>query len=180
MRCLSTLYGSGHRLAHRANERDKMLDEENFNFLLNGENVSVAAPSDMPLLWVIRDLLKHTEVKYSCGIAQCGACTIHLNGKAVRSCVTPVSEAQGQRVVTLADRATTPNLTRVKEEWKKKQVPQCGYCQPGQIMSACALLNANPSASDEEIKRGMSGNLCRCGTYPRILSAIRSLTGRPE
>lgn len=139
---------------------------------VNGERRTVQAPAAMPLLWVLRDLLGLTGAKFGCGIGMCGACTVHLDGQAARACVVAVSEVADQRVTTiegLSEGATH----RVQEAWMEHDVPQCGYCQPGQIMSAAALLAATPRPSDREIRRAMAGNLCRCGTYPRILAAIR-------
>ena len=163
-------------LAHRVSKGNDLEASRNFHFTLNGQPAQINAPADMPILWALRDYLGKTEVKFGCGIAQCGACTIHINGQAVRSCVTPISEASGQNVATVQD--SSPVLDRVKQAWEKEQVPQCGYCQPGQIMTACALLQKNPRPTDKDIKKTMSGNLCRCGTYPRIMKAMQSLAGR--
>ena len=125
----------------------------------------------MPLLWVLRDLLNLTGTKYSCGIGQCGACTIHLNGAPVRSCSFPVSGAIGQTITTIEGISEVGDHP-AQLAWKEEDVPQCGYCQAGQIMSAVALLNNNPNPSDADIDAGMTGNICRCGTYKRIRSAI--------
>jgi isoquinoline 1-oxidoreductase alpha subunit len=141
------------------------------SFVLNGEKVSVDVPGDMPLLWVIRDVLGLTGTKYSCGIAQCGACTVHLDGGAVRSCSVPVSAASGRRVKTIEDLANQQSASAVQQAWIEQQVPQCGYCQPGMIMAVEAMLSRNPNPSDEEIDREIT-NICRCGTYPRIRKAI--------
>lgn len=141
---------------------------------INGQDIEVDAPSDMPALWVIRDLLGLTGTKFGCGMAQCGACTIHVNGEAVRACVTPVSALVGKNVMTI-EGLGAGGLTAVQRAWIAHGVPQCGYCQSGQIMTATALLAANSSPTDAEIDAGMAGNLCRCGTYPRIRAAIRSL-----
>lgn len=142
-----------------------------FTLRVNGASHDVEAPPEMPLLWVLRDLIGLTGTKYGCGIARCGSCTVHLNGQAVRSCVTPVSAVGSARVTTiegLAADGTHP----VQEAWIEEDVPQCGYCQPGQVMSAAALLAESPDPTDEEIARRMAGNLCRCGTYGRIRRAI--------
>lgn len=125
----------------------------------------------MPLLWVLRDLLKLTGTKYGCGVAQCGSCTVHLDGKAVRSCVVPVSAAAGKAVTTIEGLKADGELHPVQTAWIEEQVPQCGYCQPGMIMSAAALLAENPDPTDEDIDRSVT-NICRCGTYPRIRRAI--------
>lgn len=127
-----------------------------------------------PLLWVLRDHLHLVGTKYGCGIAQCGACTVHLNGKATRSCVLPVSAVAGQRITTIEGLALDAALNAVQAAWIEHDVPQCGYCQAGQIMSATALLADNPAPSDADIDAAMSGNLCRCGTYLRIRKAIHS------
>jgi isoquinoline 1-oxidoreductase alpha subunit len=141
------------------------------SFVLNGEKVSVDVPDDMPLLWVIRDVLGLTGTKYSCGIAQCGACTVHLDGGAVRSCSVPVAAVSGRRVKTIEDLANPQSSSAVQQAWIEHQVPQCGYCQSGMIMAVEAMLNRNPNPSDEEIDREIT-NICRCGTYPRIRKAI--------
>jgi aerobic-type carbon monoxide dehydrogenase small subunit (CoxS/CutS family) len=138
---------------------------------VNGKRYQVDVPVDTPLLWVIRDTIGLTGTKYGCGKALCGACTVHVNGQAVRSCVTPVSAVVGKEVVTIE--GLSKNLEHpVQQAWIAEDVPQCGYCQPGQIMSATALLAANPTPSDADIDQAMSGNLCRCGTYQRIRKAI--------
>ena len=137
---------------------------------INGKRYEVDVPPDVPLLWVIREHLKLTGTKYGCGIAMCGACTVHVNGKAERSCQFPVGEAQGKTITTIEG---LPEDHPVKRAWILEQVPQCGYCQPGQIMQAAALLVEDPNPSDEKIMKAMEGVLCRCGTYPRILKAIR-------
>jgi isoquinoline 1-oxidoreductase alpha subunit len=151
-------------------------------FELNGETRRVEVEPDMPLLWVIRDELALTGTKFGCGIGQCGACTIHLDGQAVRGCLTPVSAAAGRSVTTIEglDPAAQHPLQRA---WDELNVPQCGYCQSGQLMSAAALLATRPNPSDSEIDKAMSGNLCRCGTYGRIRAAIRKAaleTSAPE
>ena len=138
---------------------------------VNGKIYQVDVPVDTPLLWVIRDNIGLTGTKYGCGKALCGACTVHVNGQAVRSCVTPVSAVVGKEIVTIE--GLSHNLEHpVQKAWIAEEVPQCGYCQPGQIMSATALLAANPKPSDADIDQAMSGNLCRCGTYQRIRKAI--------
>lgn len=138
---------------------------------LNGKAVALDVDPDMPLLWAIRDLAGLTGTKFGCGIAMCGACTVHLDGKPVRSCAMPVSAAAGKAITTiegLSDDGDHP----VQVAWRELNVPQCGYCQSGQIMSAVALLEDNPKPSDADIDRAMSGNICRCGTYTRIRAAI--------
>ena len=135
------------------------------------------ASADAPLLWVLRENLGLTGTKYGCGIAQCGACTVHLNGQPVRACVTPVSSAAGAEITTIEGLAGREGLHPVQQAWIDHQVPQCGYCQSGQIMSAVALLAANPDPDDAAIDTAMSGNVCRCGMYGRIRKAIRSLAG---
>lgn len=140
-------------------------------FSVNQRPVDVEADPDMPLLWVLRDLLQLTGTKFGCGVAQCGACTVHLNGEAVRSCVTKVSRASGQEVVTI-EGLSANNDHPLQLAWAALDVPQCGYCQSGQLMSAAELLRENPNPSDKDIDDAMSGNICRCGTYPRIRAAI--------
>ena len=137
---------------------------------INGKRYEVDVPPDVPLLWVIREHLKLTGTKFGCGVAMCGACTVHVNGKAQRSCQFPVGEAQGKTITTIEG---LPEDHPVKRAWILEQVPQCGYCQPGQIMQAAALLVEDPNPSDEKIMKAMEGVLCRCGTYPRIIKAIR-------
>ncbi|SNB79410.1 isoquinoline 1-oxidoreductase, alpha subunit [Arboricoccus pini] len=140
---------------------------------INGEVQQVDAPDDMPLLWVLRDVLGMTGSKFGCGIAQCGACTVHLDGQAIRSCVTPLAMAAEGEITTIEKIGDTPVGQRVQAAWLDLEVVQCGYCQSGQIMSAVALLAANPNPSDADIDAGMAGNICRCGTYPRIRAAIK-------
>ncbi len=142
------------------------------NFQINGKAVSANAEPDTPLLWVIRDELGMTGTKFGCGLALCGACTVHLNGQAVRSCQTPLSSVAGQKVSTI-ESLSTNNTHPLQVAWIKHDVPQCGYCQSGQLMSAAALLSTNKNPSDSEIDAAMSGNVCRCGTYPRIRAAIK-------
>jgi isoquinoline 1-oxidoreductase subunit alpha len=141
------------------------------SFTVNGKAVSVADPPSTPLLWVIRDSLKLTGTKYGCGMAQCGACTVHIDGEAVRSCVAPVSRAEGKKITTIE--GISPDLTHpLQLAWIEVDVPQCGYCQSGQIMSAAVLLAENSKPTDADIDEAMSGNICRCGTYQRIRQAI--------
>lgn len=144
------------------------------SFNLNGKSTKVDVDPSTPLLWVLRDHLHLTGTKYGCGISQCGACTVHLDGKAIRSCVTPVSMASGKHVTTIEGLAETTLGKAVQAAWLEVDVPQCGYCQSGQIMSATALLKENPHPSESQISAAMEGNLCRCGTYNRIRSAIRT------
>jgi isoquinoline 1-oxidoreductase alpha subunit len=140
---------------------------------VNGEDRSVDVPDDMPLLWVLRDVIGLTGTKFGCGIAQCGACTVQLDGQPVRSCVLPVA-AVGQRHVTTVEAiGATQSGKKVQQAWLDLEVIQCGYCQSGQIMSASALLDRNPNPSDSDIDAAMSGNICRCGTYTRIRAAIK-------
>lgn len=139
---------------------------------INNRQQTVDADPEMPLLWVLRDLLNMTGTKYGCGMGLCGACTVHLDGAATRSCQTPIAAAAGKRIVTIEGLAAS-GLHRVQKAWIAEQVPQCGYCQPGQIMSAAALLAQNPHPTDADIDDAMAGNLCRCGTYFRIRNAIR-------
>ncbi|MGR3454796.1 (2Fe-2S)-binding protein [Pseudooceanicola sp.] len=141
---------------------------------VNGQETEVDVEDDMPLLWLLRDELGFTGVKYGCGIAQCGACTVHMEGIAVRSCQVPASAAEGAEVTTIEGLGTPDALHAVQRAWIDNQVAQCGYCQAGQIMQAAWLLDMTPDPTDEEIDRVMSGNLCRCGTYPRIRAAIRA------
>ncbi len=141
-------------------------------FRINGVARSVEVEPDMPMLWVIRDLLGLTGTKFGCGQALCGACTIHLNGNAIRSCVFPASAAAGQSITTIEGLATDASHP-LQKTWIELGVPQCGYCQPGQIMQAAALLSANEQPSEEQIDETMAGNLCRCGTYLRIRDAIK-------
>lgn len=142
-------------------------------FKLNGREVESQSPPDTPLLWVIRDEIGLTGTKFGCGIAQCGACTVHLDGVALRSCVTPVSSAAGRDVTTIEGLATPEEPHPLQTAWKEAQVPQCGYCQSGQIMQAASMLNQNPEPTDADIDANMSGNLCRCMAYTRIRKAIK-------
>lgn len=141
-------------------------------FTLNGVPQEVDAPPDMPLLWVVRDVLKLTGTKFGCGMALCGACTVHLNGSATRSCILPVGAVEGQQVRTIEGLAKGGALHPCQRAWNELSVPQCGYCQPGQLMQASSLLAQNPAPTDDDINASMSGNICRCGTYPRIRAAI--------
>ena len=140
-------------------------------FKVNGQQRSVDVPADMPLLWTLRDVLDLKGTKFGCGAAQCGACTVHLNGTATRSCVLPVSAAQGAEITTIE--GLSPNGTHaLQRAWEELDVPQCGYCQAGQLMSAAALLDAKPNPTDADIDGAMNGNICRCATYLRIRQAI--------
>jgi isoquinoline 1-oxidoreductase alpha subunit len=147
---------------------------------LNGQVREVDAPADMPLLWVLRDLLGMTGTKFGCGIAQCGACTVHIDGKAVRSCLLPVGSIGDRRVTTIEAVGQTAEGARVQKAWLDLEVVQCGYCQSGQIMSAAALLAATPHPDDSDIDAAMSGNICRCGTYVRIRAAIKKAATSPR
>jgi len=138
---------------------------------INGKNYQADVGPEVPLLWVIRERLKLTGTKFGCGIGTCGSCTVHIDGKAQRSCQVPVGEAQGKKITTIEGLADTHPVIKA---WIKEEVPQCGYCQSGQIMQAAALLAEDPRPSDEKIINAMDGNLCRCGTYPRIKLAIRT------
>ena len=140
---------------------------------INGEIREVDVPPDMPLLWVIRDVLGLTGTKYGCGIALCGACTVHLNGRATRSCVLPVSSVGLAEITTVEAVGRTASGAAVQHAWLELEVVQCGYCQSGQVMSAAALLSQNAKPTDADIDAAMSGNICRCATYPRIRAAIR-------
>ena len=140
---------------------------------VNGESRQLDIDPDTPLLWVIREQFKLNGTKFGCGIAQCGACTVHIDGKAARSCITRVGQLEGKQVTTIEAVAKNGALHPVQQAWIDEQVPQCGYCQSGQIMSALALLEAKPDPSDEDIDAAMRGNICRCGTYSRIKSAIK-------
>jgi isoquinoline 1-oxidoreductase alpha subunit len=146
-----------------------------FTLNVNGKSTTVDVPGDMPLLWVLRDVLNLKGTKFGCGIAQCGACTVHLNGRPVRSCSTPVKAATSA-IVTIE--GLSPDGSHpVQRAWQEIDVPQCGYCQAGQIMSAAALLATNPRPNDNDINTAMNGNLCRCGTYVRIREAIKRAAG---
>jgi isoquinoline 1-oxidoreductase alpha subunit len=140
---------------------------------INGRPYELNVPAEMPLLWVLRDIVGLTGTKFGCGIAQCGACTVHVDGRALRSCILPVANAVGKQILTIEAVGSSPAGQRAQQAWIDIDVVQCGYCQSGQIMSAAALLSANPKPTDAEIDAAMSGNICRCGTYPRIRAAIR-------
>ncbi|AKC69546.1 (2Fe-2S)-binding protein [Pandoraea oxalativorans] len=142
-------------------------------FQLNGKTVKVDVDPATPLLWTLRDALNMTGTKFGCGMALCGACTVHLDGQPIRSCVTPVSAVEGKKITTIENVGADPVGAAVQAAWVKHDVPQCGYCQSGQIMSATALLRDNKSPNDEQIDTAMAGNICRCGTYARIRAAIK-------
>ncbi len=144
--------------------------------VINGQPHEVDVPDDMPLLWVLRDVLGMTGTKFGCGIAQCGACTVHLDDMAVRACQTTMDMIDGQKITTIEGVGATEIGAKVQSAWLDKEVVQCGYCQSGQIMSATSLLASNPRPTDAEIDEAMSGNICRCGTYVRIREAIHSVT----
>jgi isoquinoline 1-oxidoreductase alpha subunit len=144
---------------------------------INGKPRNVAVPEDMPLLWTLRDVLNMTGTKFGCGAGLCGACTIHIDGQQARSCITPVSSAVGKRITTIEAVGATPAGRKIQAAWVALDVPQCGYCQSGQIMSASALLAGNAKPSDSDIDQAMAGNICRCGTYPRIRAAIKKAAG---
>ena len=145
---------------------------------VNGKEREVDVEDDMPLLWVLRDELGITGVKYGCGIAQCGACTVHMDGVAVRSCQVSAATAQGTNIVTIEGLGTPEAMHALQEAWVEHQVAQCGYCQSGQIMQAATLLDTHPDPTDTDIDQVMSGNLCRCGTYPRIRAAVKSAASK--
>jgi isoquinoline 1-oxidoreductase alpha subunit len=147
---------------------------------VNGKPRAVDVPQDMPLLWVLRDVLGMTGTKFGCGLGLCGACTVHIDGQQARACITPVSLAAGKRITTIEAVATTAAGKRVTAAWLALNVPQCGYCQSGQIMSASALLDSKPKPSDADIDDAMAGNICRCGTYLRIRAAIKRAAGLPQ
>ena len=150
-----------------------------FTFTVNGKSATVDAPADMPLLWALRDILNLKGTKYGCGIGQCGACTVHLNGKAVRSCQTRASAAAGAKITTI-EGLSADGTHPLQLAWQEIDVPQCGYCQAGQLMSAAALLAQNPKPDDAAINTAMNGNLCRCGTYLRIRQAIKKAAAAPS
>lgn len=144
-----------------------------FNLTINKQKFKIDAEPDTPLVWILRDELNLKGTKFGCGMAMCGACTIHIDGQAVRSCQTPInSVSKNAKITTIEGISVYDKLDKIQEAWVELQVPQCGYCQSGQIMSAVALLKSNPKPSDEDIDAAMSGNLCRCGTYDRIRKAI--------
>ena len=139
---------------------------------INGKDYSIEAQDDMPLLWAIRDLAGLTGTKYGCGVSQCGACSVIIDGDVIRSCSLPVSYGVGKNITTIE--GESQNLAYLREAWTEINVPQCGYCQSGQLIAATALLDSNPNPTDEDIDLAMSGNICRCGTYPRIRKAIHT------
>ena len=145
---------------------------------VNGKEREIDVEDDMPLLWLLRDELGITGVKYGCGIAQCGACTVHMDGVAVRSCQVSAATAQGTNIVTIEGLGTPEAMHALQEAWVEHQVAQCGYCQSGQIMQAATLLDTHPDPTDTDIDQVMSGNLCRCGTYPRIRAAVKSAASK--
>ncbi|MGB6196033.1 MAG: (2Fe-2S)-binding protein [Methyloceanibacter sp.] len=140
---------------------------------VNGQELDLDIPDDMPLLWALRDVVGLTGTKFGCGVALCGACTVHLDGRPIRSCITPVASVVGKSITTIEAIGDTPSGKKIQEAWLGIEVVQCGYCQSGQIMSATALIENNPNPTDAEIDAAMSGNICRCGTYPRIRAAIK-------
>ena len=143
-------------------------------FTVNGKSTQVDVDPSTPLLWVLREQVGLTGTKYGCGIAQCGACTVHIDGAAVRSCVTPVSAVEGKKITTIEGLAQKGVLSKVQKAWLENDVPQCGYCQSGMIMAVSALIAKNPAPSDEQLGEAIT-NICRCGTYPRIRAAVRAL-----
>ena len=146
-------------------------------FTLNGKPETVDVPAEMPLLWVLRDALNLTGTKFGCGMALCGACTVHVDGEATRSCVTPISEVAGKKVITI-EGLSADGSHPVQQAWRAVDVPQCGYCQSGQIMSAAALLATKPHPTDADVDDAMAGNICRCGTYQRIREAIHQAAAK--
>ncbi|HEV7364641.1 MAG TPA: (2Fe-2S)-binding protein [Gemmatimonadales bacterium] len=146
---------------------------------INGKTHQVDVPADMPLLWVLRDVIGLTGTKFGCGIAACGACTVQLEGQAIRSCITPASSVVGKQITTIEAIGESPAGKKIQDAWLALDVPQCGYCQSGQIMSASALLAKTPAPTDADIDTAMSGNICRCGTYSRIRAAIKQAAGAP-
>jgi isoquinoline 1-oxidoreductase alpha subunit len=147
---------------------------------INGEQKAFDAPADMPLLWVLRDVLGMTGTKFGCGIAECGACTVHVDGKPVRSCMLPVGAVRDRAVTTIEGVGASPVGAKVQKAWLDLEVIQCGYCQPGQIMSATALLATTPNPDDSDIDAAMAGNICRCGTYVRIRAAIKQAASQRQ
>jgi isoquinoline 1-oxidoreductase subunit alpha len=141
--------------------------------LINDQTHDFDVPDDMPLLWVLRDVVGLTGTKFGCGVALCGACTVHVDGRPIRSCITPVASVAGKEITTIEAIGETSSGKKIQQAWLNLEVVQCGYCQSGQIMSAAALIESNPNPSDVEIDAAMSGNICRCGTYPRIRAAIK-------
>ncbi|RUS58983.1 (2Fe-2S)-binding protein [Pseudorhodobacter sp. E13] len=149
-----------------------------YTLTVNGESKTLEMPGDTPLLWALRDGLHLTGTKYGCGVAACGACTVHLDGVAVRSCQTALEDAVGTQITTIEGIGTPAALAPIQAAWLEHQVAQCGYCQSGQIMQAASLLAENPTPTDADIDAAMEGNLCRCGTYPRIRAAIHSAAAK--
>ena len=147
---------------------------------VNGKPRNLDITDDTPLLWTLRDVLNMTGTKFGCGLGLCGACTIHIDGQPARSCITPVSAVVGKQITTIEAIGSTPAGKRIQQAWVALDVPQCGYCQSGQIMSASALLAAKAKPSDSDINDAMAGNICRCGTYPRIRAAIKKAAGVPD
>lgn len=145
---------------------------------INGQSKDVDAPDEIPLLWALRDELGMTGTKFGCGMALCGACTVHMDGTAIRSCVTPISAVAGKAISTIEGMEADPVGQVVQQAWVENNVAQCGYCQAGQIMTAVSLLKSTPMPSEEQIDQAMSGNICRCGTYPRIRAAIQQAAGQ--
>ncbi|WP_020167349.1 MULTISPECIES: (2Fe-2S)-binding protein [Methylotenera] len=145
---------------------------------INGKDQSLDVSDDMPILWALRDAAHLTGTKFGCGMAQCGACTVHLDGQAIRSCITPISAAAGKKITTIEQMQNDKVGQVVQAAWKEIDVVQCGYCQSGQIMSATALLSTNTKPTDADIDAAMSGNICRCGTYPRIRAAIHNAASK--
>ncbi|MDG2170705.1 MAG: (2Fe-2S)-binding protein [Opitutales bacterium] len=145
---------------------------------LNGNTYQLDIPDDMPLLWAIRDVLGFTGTKFGCGLGQCGACTMHIDGAPIRSCITPIVAAVGKQITTIEGIGDDPVGKQVQEAWIEEGVPQCGYCQCGQVMTATALLQRNPTPNNEEIESTMHGNICRCGTYNRIKTAIHTASAK--
>lgn len=145
---------------------------------INGKDEILDAPEDMPILWALRDMVHLTGTKFGCGMAQCGACTVHLDGQPVRACVTPLAAAQGKKITTIEHIENDKVGKAVQEAWREVDVVQCGYCQSGQIMAATALLTTNKKPTDADIDAAMSGNICRCGTYPRIRAAIHEAASK--
>jgi len=145
---------------------------------INGKEEKLDAPEDMPILWALRDIVHLTGTKFGCGMAQCGACTVHLDGQPIRSCVTPIAAAVGKKITTIEDIQNDKVGQAVQAAWQEVDVVQCGYCQSGQIMAATALLATNKNPTDADIDAAMSGNICRCGTYPRIRAAIHEAASK--
>jgi len=145
---------------------------------INGKEETLDAPEDMPILWALRDIVHLTGTKFGCGMAQCGACTVHLDGQPVRSCVTPITAAVGKKITTIEDIQNDKVGQAVQQAWSEVDVVQCGYCQSGQIMAATALLTTNKNPTDADIDAAMSGNICRCGTYPRVRAAIHEAANK--